>query len=68
MPATGPLLRPQEAAAYLGYSAGQYYALAAKGLLPRPIKIGPGHNGAAAVPRPWLDALISARANGSAAA
>lgn len=62
IPAAGPMLRPNAAAGYLGYSIGQYYALAAKGELPRPIKIGRGQNGASAVPRPWLDALIAARA------
>ena len=64
LPPTGPLLRPAEAAAYLGYSVSQYYALAAKGVLPAAIRIGPGHNGAAGVPRPWLDATIAARAVG----
>lgn len=64
VPATGPMLRPKGAAAYLGYSLSQYYALAAQGVVPRPIRMGPGHNGGAGVPRPWLDALIAARAAG----
>jgi excisionase family DNA binding protein len=65
IPATGPLLRPKDAAEYLGYSKSQFYALAERGELPAPIKIGRGHNGAAGVPRPWLDAIIAARAGGA---
>jgi len=59
MPAAGPLLRVDEAARYVGYSKTRYYALAAVGEVPRPIKMGRGHGGAAGVPRPWLDALIA---------
>ena len=66
VPATGPMLRPKDAAAYLGYSVSQFYSLAAQGFVPQPIRIGPGHNGGAGVPRPWLDALIAARAAGAA--
>lgn len=58
----GPMLRPTEAARYLGYSVPQFYALAAQGELPRPIKMGRGHTGASAVPKGWLDAVIAARA------
>lgn len=58
----GPIMRPADAAAYLGYSVAQFYALAAQGELPRPIKIGRGHSGASGVPKGWLDAVIAARA------
>jgi len=61
IPPTGPLLRPDAAAEYIGYSTTQYYALAAKGELPAPVKIGRGQHGASAVPRPWLDAVIASR-------
>ena len=59
IPPRGPLLRPKEAASYLGYSVSRFYALAAEGKVPRPIRIGSGTNGASAVPLPWLEALIS---------
>jgi predicted DNA-binding transcriptional regulator AlpA len=58
IPATGPLLRPKAAAAYLGISVSRFYGLAAEGLVPRPIRIGRGSNGASGVPVRWLDALI----------
>lgn len=62
IPPTGPLLRPKDAAAYLGYSKAWYYALASRGDLPSPIQMGRGQGAATAVPRPWLDAVIAARA------
>jgi len=62
IPPSGPLLRPKDAAAYLGYSTRWYYALAAKGDLPSPIRMADGKTAASAVPRPWLDAVIAARA------
>jgi len=62
IPATGPLLRPKEAAAYLGYSRAHYYVLASRGDVPLPIRMGRGKVAAAAVPKPWLDAVIAARA------
>jgi predicted DNA-binding transcriptional regulator AlpA len=62
IPASGPLFGPKEAAEYISYSKKQYYALAAKGDLPRPIKIGRGYNGASGVPQKWLDAVIASRA------
>lgn len=68
IPATGPMLRPAQAAAYLGCSRTTFYALVNKGVCPQPIKIGFGHNGVAGIPRPWLDALIASRAEGAAAA
>lgn len=58
IPATGPILRPAEAAAYIGLSKARYYESAAKGLLPSPILIGARATG---VPQPWLDAVISDR-------
>lgn len=68
IPATGPLLRPKDAAAYIGYSPQQYYALATIGEMPPLIKIGRGQKGASGVPRPWLDAVIASRhAEGGAA-
>ncbi|SLJ88352.1 hypothetical protein SAMN06295987_101792 [Novosphingobium mathurense] len=66
LPATGPLLRPKAAAEYLGCSVSAYYASAARGELPAFIKMGRGHFGSVAVPRPWLDAVIAARVNGGA--
>lgn len=57
--ATGPILRPADAAEYIGVSLPAYYAGAAKGRFPSPIKIG---NRASGVPRPWLDAFIGASA------
>lgn len=63
IPATGPLLRPSEAARYLGYKAtASYYNLAAKGLAPRPLKVGVDGAAASGIPKPWLDALIAAAA------
>lgn len=54
--ATGPLLRPVDAAAYLGISISGYYEKAAKGSLPAPLKLGGQASG---VPRPFLDAVIA---------
>lgn len=53
--ATGPILRPADAAAYLGLSVAGYYEKAAKGALPTPLKLGGRASG---IPRPWLDAVI----------
>jgi len=52
---TGPMLRPADAAAYLGISLPSYYERATKGVVPTPMKIGGRASG---VPRPWLDAVI----------
>ena len=62
IPATGPILRPKDAAEYLGYGRSQFYALVGKGELPQLIKLGSGAGGASGVPKPWLDAVIAARA------
>jgi len=60
VPPTGPLLRIDKAAEYLGYSRPQYYALAKEGLLPTPLRLIPRTNAAVGVPKPWLDAVIAA--------
>lgn len=62
MPATGPLLRPAQAAAYLGYSRAYYYRMVKQGRVPKPLSIGPSFSGATGVPQPWLDAVIAAAA------
>jgi predicted DNA-binding transcriptional regulator AlpA len=59
VPATGPLFRTTEAARYIGLSVRRYYALAARGDLPTPLKIGGRATG---LPQVWLDAVIAARA------
>lgn len=64
VPATGPMLRPDAAAAYLGYSTSHFYALVGRGDLPPPVKMGRGQHGASAVPKPWLDAVIASWAAG----
>ncbi|WP_242137035.1 hypothetical protein [Sphingomonas sp. TREG-RG-20F-R18-01] len=61
IPPLGPLLRPAEAAKYLGYSIASYYRLAVQGDLPAPVRMGPGHQGASVVPKGWLDAVIASR-------
>jgi excisionase family DNA binding protein len=58
---TGPLLAPKDAAEYLGCGKTHFYALVAKGRLPKPLRLGAGHNGATVVPKPWLDAVIASR-------
>ena len=65
IPATGPLLRPDAAAEYLSISVNRLYVLGNTGVLPRPLKIGTRSSG---IPRPWLDAVIAARAAESIAA
>ncbi len=53
---SGPLLRPAEAANYLGLSLASFYGQVKSGQLPPLIKIGPR---AAAIPKPWLDLMIA---------
>lgn len=65
LPATGPILRPAEAARYLGFSRSHYYLLAKTGQVPAPIKLFRS-NGAAGVPQAWLDAAIAAAAERAA--
>lgn len=62
LPTKGPLMRPKDAAAYLGYSRGHFAALVAKGELPPLIRMGRGRTAATAVPRDHLDAVIADRA------
>lgn len=62
IPASGPLLRPTEAARYIGFSRATYYVLAKQGIVPPPIHIGVGDRSGAGVPKPWLDAVIAAAA------
>jgi len=60
IPATGPLLRPAQAAEYLGYkSRAHYYELARQGKVPSPIHVA---GKAAGVPKCWLDFCIGAAA------
>jgi excisionase family DNA binding protein len=68
IPITGPLMRVEEAAKYVGYSRRQYYELVRQGDLPPLIKMGRTHSGAIATPKAHLDAVIAARAAESAAA
>ncbi len=57
----GPLLRPADAAAFLGIGLSTYYALAKSGDLPPPLKLT-SCGRAAGVPKSQLDALIRSRA------
>lgn len=57
-PPTGPLLRPKQAAEYLGIGVATYYEHAANGTLPKPIQLSTGIK-ASGIPRPWLDAIIA---------
>ena len=61
IPPSGPLLRAKAAAAYIGYSKAQFYALVNEGILPAPIHLGDNCH-AAGVSKPWLDAVIASRA------
>ena len=62
IPAVGPLLRPAAAAEYLGLSKATYYAKAATGVFPVPLKIADG--AASGVPQRWLDAIVARAAEG----
>jgi predicted DNA-binding transcriptional regulator AlpA len=65
VPATGPILRYKAAAEYLGISKSAFFRLIAEGHLPQPIALTAGAypNAAKGYPRPWLDAVIAARAS-----
>lgn len=64
IPPIGPMLRPNEAARYLGITKPHLYRLANEGRLPRPFKLfGGGSNAAAGIPKPWLDAIIAEAAS-----
>lgn len=55
----GPLLRPDQAAHYLGMSRRSYDRMSAAGIVPRPQPLGiNGH--AKFVPKRFLDAMIEA--------
>lgn len=61
LPAAGPMLRPKDAWAYVGFKKSEYYRQIAEGKLPKPIKMtDDGYT--VATPRAWLDAFIAARA------
>ena len=62
VPPKGPLLRPPQAAAYLGIAVSTYYALAKSGDLPKPVKLFQGGR-SSGVPKNQLDALISDRSH-----
>jgi excisionase family DNA binding protein len=59
----GPLFRPAKAAEYLGLSRSQFYEQVADGRLPRPVRIGARSS---ALPKSWLDAVITNRFAGGA--
>lgn len=59
-PASGPMLRPARAAAYLGLSLSTFYEQIKSGELPPLVKVGLR---ASAMPQPWLDTVIAHRAN-----
>ena len=60
--ATGPVLRPAQAAAYYGVSLSTYYEMIKAGELPPFVKLG-RRSRASGVPRAWLDAVIVSRAS-----
>lgn len=57
----GPLLRPADAAAFLGVGQRCFYQMVEAGEVPAPFRIRPGGK-ATAVPKSWLDAVVTARA------
>lgn len=59
IPATGPLLRPADAARYLGLGISTMYDQIQRGEIPPLVKIGARASG---IPKPWLDAAIQLRA------
>jgi len=58
--ADGPLLRPAEAAAFLKTSPKNYYAMARRGEVPKPVKLR-ADGRATVIPLSWLNAVIAAR-------
>lgn len=61
IPPTGPMLRPAEAATYLGFkSRQQLYEMVRCGEAPTPIRLRKVGT-ACGIPLPWLDAIIAAR-------
>ena len=68
VPPTGPMLRPPEAAAYLGFkSRQQLHQMVRSGEAPAPIRLRKEGN-ACGIPQSWLDAIIAARVAESSAA
>ena len=61
LPIKGPILRPAQAAAYVGLSLGHYYRLIKEGHIPPFIKLGSKSSG---VPQSHLDAFLESRATG----
>ncbi len=60
LPATGPFMRPLEAAKFLGLSRSTLYAMIAEGQFPPFVKLSERASG---VPLSWLEAFIAHRAN-----
>lgn len=58
IPATGPLMRPETAAEYIGVSTSAVYRMINQGRLPPIAKLGKRASG---IPKPWLDAVIADR-------
>lgn len=54
------MLRPKQAAEYIGLSHSHFWAEVNRGAIPRPFNISPR---ATALPKPWLDHIIAERAN-----
>lgn len=52
----GPLLRPKDAAAYIGVSKSTFYRMIGERLIPRPLRIIGNTTG---FPKAWLDHFIS---------
>lgn len=57
-PVEGPLLRPNDAAKYLGFGRSTYWRKVAEGALPRPIRLSTRVSG---TPKGILDAFIASR-------
>ena len=57
-PVIGPVMRPKEAARYIGVSVSCFYSLIKSGEIPPLIKLTGRASG---IPKPWLDAWLSLR-------
>jgi predicted DNA-binding transcriptional regulator AlpA len=64
IPPLGPLLRPKQAAVFLGIATSSYYRLMAEGRVPPTVQIGEGSSSAAGVPVSWLNSVIAEAAAG----
>ena len=60
IPPRGPILKPTQAARYVGFSRSLMYAKIKLGCFPPVIKIGERSGG---IPQNWLDAFIVGRAS-----